>query len=108
MRFSAIEYAVLSFRYREEVVKRRLPHDPDWEKVLREAIKPALAGEKGNTDQLQCVYQGIRLAEWQRGAVPLPWSKAFLPPVIKLPVVWYKRWWNKVSAWGQSVLKWFE
>jgi len=107
MRPTALEYAITSFRYREEVIKRPLPHDPDWEKVLREAIEPAMAGRKGNTDQLQCAYEAIRVTEWQRGAIPLPWGKAFLPAVVP-PLVWYKRWWNKVSSWGRSVVKYFE
>lgn len=100
-------HAMMTFRYREEVTGRKLPHDLDWPKVMRDSIKPALAGERGDTDQQQCVYQAIRLTEWQSGRVPLPWTRAFLPPPAPLSVVWYRRWCGKLAAWCRSVLKRF-
>jgi hypothetical protein len=94
---SAVEQAIAMFEYRESVVKRRLPCDPDWGQVMREAIKPALAGERGKTDQEQCAYQAIRLTEWESGRCLAPWSKAFRP-VSVTPVLWYRRWWDKIKA----------
>lgn len=101
---TALEYAMAAFRYREEATKRRIPHDPDWGKVMREAIKPALSGERGETDQQQCAYQAIRLSVWESGVIQAPWSKAFVA-AVPAPVVWYRRWWNKVVACYQSFLK---
>jgi hypothetical protein len=101
---TALEYAMAAFRYREEVTRRKLPCDPDWGRVMREAIKPALAGERGKTDQEQCAFQAIRLTLWESGLIQLPWSKAFLPaPTVA--VVWYRRWWNKVVILYRSFLK---
>jgi len=100
----SIEYAKAAFRYREEATGRKLPHDPDWPKVMQEAIKPALAGARGDTDQQQCAYQAIRLEAWPQ--TNKPWTKAFLPASI-VRVVWYRRWWAIVVAWYQSFLKRF-
>lgn len=103
-----ISEAIRMFRYREEATRRALPFDPDWGKVVREAYKPALAGERGETDQQQCAYQAIRLEEWPR--TMKPWTKAFLPqgpvaPISTLP--WYRRWWGNVVACGRAFLKYF-
>ena len=100
----ATDHAIAMFRYREEATKRTLPCNPDWEAVMRSSLIPALTGEKGETDQQQCIYQAIRLAVWESGAIKAPWTKAFLP-LPALPVVWYRRWWNKVAAWYRSLLK---
>jgi hypothetical protein len=104
---TALDHAIGLFRYREEATGRRLPCDPNWQRVMRRSLEPALAGERGQTDQEQCVYQAIRIAEWQSGRVRAPWTKAFLPPSVAPPVAWYQRWWNKVRAWSQSFLKRF-
>ncbi len=98
--------AIAMFRYREEATKRTLPCDPDWHTVMGKSFKPALAGERGKTDQEQCVYQAIRLALWESGAIQAPWTKAFLP-LPTPPLVWYRRWWGKVTAWGRSLVKRF-
>ena len=100
---TATDLAIAMFRYREEVTKRRLPHDPDWGRVMKEALRPAMNGERGNTDQQQCAYQAIRITLWETGVIQAPWSKAFLPPL--LAVVWYRRWWNKVVLFYRSFLK---
>jgi hypothetical protein len=97
-----MSHAVMAFRYREEATGRKISHDSDWARVMREAVRPALAGERGGTDQQQCAYQAIRLAAWESGAIPLPWSKAFARPTILIP--WYQRWWSKVRAYAQSFL----
>lgn len=107
MRNTALEYAVAMFRYREEAIKRPLPHDPDWEKVIRDGVRPAMNGEKGSTDQQQCAYQAIRLEAWESGRVMAPWGKAFLPSAVILQVAWYRRWWVIVVNWYQSFLKRF-
>jgi hypothetical protein len=102
---AATNLAKALFNYRQEAVGRCLPCDPDWEKVVREAINSALNGERGETDQQQCVYQAIRLTEWESGAISLPWTKAFLPKPI-LPVVfipWYLRYWRKLVDLSQRV-----
>jgi hypothetical protein len=100
---TAIEHAKASFQYREQVTGRKLPHDPDWPKVMREAEAAALAGDRGSTDQQQCAYQAIRLEAWESGRVLVPWTKAFLPVAVR--AIWYKRWWAKIAAWYQSFLK---
>lgn len=103
---AAMDEAIALFEYREKATGRSLPYDPDWQRVISESFKPALAGARGETDQQQCAYQAIRITEWQSGRVPLPWTKAFLLPA-PLPVVWYRRWWGKVAGWYQSLLKRF-
>lgn len=99
-----MDHAKMAFRYREEATGRKLPCDPDWPKVMQESIKPAMAGERGDTDQQQCAYQAIRLDAWESGRVLAPWTKAFLPALV-IQVVWYRRWWAIVVAWYQSFLK---
>jgi hypothetical protein len=93
------------FEYRERATNRRIPHNPDWPRVIAESVKPALDGARGVTSQEQCAYQAIRLAEWQSGRAPLPWTKAFLPTPIAEPIIWYRRWWIKIAAWFRSTVK---
>lgn len=115
---TALDRAVAMFRYREEATGRSLPHDPDWLGVMRASFRPALDGERGDTDQQQCAYQAIRLAVWESGAVQLPWTKAFLPvaalepipepapPVsIQAPVSTRRRLWESLVNWSRSLLK---
>lgn len=102
-----VDQAMRLFEYRELATNRSLPHDPDWPRVISESITPALAGERGKTNQEQCAYQAIRLFEWESGKRPLPWTKAFPLSVPPAPLVWYRRWWNKAATWGQSLLKRF-
>src|SRR5262245_10195210 len=93
----AIGKAVELFKYREAVLRRKLPCDPDWERVVTDNYPLALSGELGETDQQQCAIQGIKLALFERGAVQKPWTKAFvaMPPP---PLPWHQRWWNKIKS----------
>lgn len=93
------------FEYRERATKRNLPHDPDWPRVVAESREPALANERGATNQQQCAYQAIRLYEWESGKRPLPWTKAFLPAPVASPLVWYRRWWQRLTTWWRTTLK---
>lgn len=106
---SATEHAIALFDYRERATKRVLPCDPNWPKVMAEALVPALAGARGETDQEQCAYQAIRVHFWETGRVPrTPWTKAFLPPVESEPappLVWYRRWWVWLVSYSKSFLK---
>lgn len=111
-----LQYALMFFRYREEATRRKIPCDPNWVGVIRESRSAALGGERGKTDQQQCVYQAIRLATWESGLIQKPWSKAFLPklppqpsPKTLLPKLppepWYRQWWNKVVERGKRLWK---
>lgn len=102
---TALEHAIAQFEYREKATGRRLPCDPDWQRVMIGFVNAALAGERGDTDQAQCVYQAIRLTVWESGAVKAPWTKAFLPPGLAVRPVRYRRWWNRVAVWGRSLLR---
>lgn len=116
---AALEHAKAQFEYRQRVVGHEIPHDPDWRRVMGDALKPALEGERGDTDQQECAYQAIRITLWESGVVRATWSRAFPRPqaitvrpsrpepaqVVHIPIVWYRRWWAKVSDWYQAILK---
>jgi hypothetical protein len=119
---TATERAIALFRYREEATQRRLPHDPDWDRVIRRSYAAALAGARGVTDQEQCAYQAIRLAVWESGQVAAPWTKAFgvpapVPqpaPVVIQPEItvapqpalpWYRLWRREIVARVRSLLR---
>ena len=101
---SALDHATALFEYREQATGRALPQDPDWPRVISDSFKSAVAGERGDTDQQQCVFQGIRLALWESGMVRAPWSKAFLPQA-QPRAAWYRRWWGATAAWCRRILK---
>lgn len=97
---NATQRAIELFNYRQEAVGRCLPCDPDWERVMREALGPAKAGERGVTDQEQCAYQGTRLFLFESGQVLAPWTKAFLPKPVAAVIAlsWYLRWWTSLKT----------
>jgi|SRR5262245_23666942 len=104
---NAVDQAISLFSYRQEATGRRIPHDPDWDGLVVALFEQALVGERGSTDQEQCILQAIRITEWERGAIPKPWTKAFLPVSTVVPIVWYRRWWDKITSFYHSLLKRF-
>lgn len=99
----AAQNAEEMFRLRERSLQHALVCNPNWKTLTFQSIGPALAGERGSSDQQQCIYQAIRLAVWESGSIPKPWSVAFAPPtlpvkhLIKVGLPWYRRVWNRLK-----------
>jgi hypothetical protein len=74
--------------------------NPAWERLVEHNYQRALRNEPGATEQEQCIMQGIRLAIWESGQIPAPWSKAFpLPYVEQRPVSLPIRWRDRLLSW---------
>lgn len=91
----SIEIAMKLFRLRQ-ARNIYVEVNPSWEVLTHLYYQRALMGEKGSTEQQQCIMQGIRLAIWESGQIPAKWSDAFplpyvAPKPVSLPVRWRDR-----------------
>lgn len=99
----AISLAMALFRLRQ-AQNMYAEVNPAWEVLTALYYNRALANDRGGTEQEQCIMQGIRLAIWQSGQIPAPWSKAFPLPYVKphtpsLPI----RWRDRLVNWYKQI-----
>jgi len=76
---TSVDLAMKLFRLRQGIN----PHvevNPAWEQLAAHCYHRAILGERGITEQEQCIMQAIRLTVWQSGQIPAPWMKAFPLP----------------------------
>lgn len=78
----AISIAMKLFRLRQGR-NMHVEVNPAWDMLTSLYYQRALLNERGDTEQQQCIMQGIRLAVWESGQIPAPWSKAFPLPYVQ-------------------------